>query len=128
MSWNIQYPSNCPPSGAKAVDFGPVYRFVQGANISIDDFEPEISRKANNFKSCSNKNRCKACGVSIYSNLNEAKTIQNIVPRFKNCLIAEGKIYRSEGEILKTPSKLANSHITWWVKTKMPHANFKVIP
>lgn len=123
MNWLQYYPPKCPPRRAQNKNLTPVYQFVRSTNISVNDFAPHISKDPVKYKGI-----CKACGTSVYSNLSEINRIKAITPCFRNMFIAEGSINKSDGKILKTPTKVCRYHITWWINTSSPHVSFKVIP
>ena len=116
INWPAYYPSDCPPNIAQPPNHT-VYRFVRSNPPSSIDF-------------CSNKERfprkdygeddCIACGLSVFTDVNEVKIAQQHIPGMKSKLIAKINLMNDDGLILPSHSSYCDSHHTWW---KSPNFN-----
>jgi len=121
MTWQHLYTSQCPPSDAINANITPVYRLVNGLNISKKDFEPHRVKFPHKMQY---QNLCIALGTSVYSDYSKILECQKVFPGFAKKKIAQGRIEQSDGKV----SYGKDSHITWWIERNDPHVNFVVLP
>ena len=115
MQWPEYFPENCPPTTATSPN-GKFYRF-----IAKDHDEPQSKdfvswRELNLEKPCpDNIPECQACGLSVYSDLEEIRRMKKVIPKLRKMKIAGGSLTESSGKIKNTPSRNSQNHNTWWV-------------
>jgi hypothetical protein len=107
--WGDHYPEACPPDNAKSKDIEPVYRLTLNYPPTDEDF---LSHKELR-KSYPPELECKACAISVFSNLNQIEKAKKKIVLFKNKgHIVKGKIAKETGVVSEPDHK---SHISWWV-------------
>jgi hypothetical protein len=105
--WPDYFPDCCPPETALASEYT-VYRLVKHNPPNDNDFIPyRISKDPTYWKN----RECEACGVSVFSLIEDANKLQ-LLPAYKKCLIAQGRITPESGKWSYTGK---HSHITWWI-------------
>jgi hypothetical protein len=124
MAWPDHFPDACPPADADAV--GTFYRFVlQDPPIADDFVSLWLKRDGNGIAT---EVKCKSCGLSLFTDLNDVEKARRKVPAFRPAKVAMGVLSTVEGKIKPTPSMIVKSHHTWWVpKGLAPEPLFKVI-
>lgn len=110
MAWPNHFPEDCPPIAAKDADGEEVYRLVDQNPPSDLDFISHRLRYPNREF----RDECKACGLSIFTKLEDSITLRKRLPALRDTLIAMGNLPNDAGKILPTPW-MGNSHHTWWV-------------
>lgn len=65
-----------------------------------------------------------AHGLSVYKNKADILTTRNKYKPLRGKKIAVGKITPADGVIKETGG---SSHVTWWLQTATPHANFSEV-
>jgi hypothetical protein len=111
MGWPKHFPSGCPNSDAASAS-GVVYRLVTNDPPTADDFLSYWTM----FPGTEwGERKCKACGLSVFSNRDDAiKLLQ--LPKFQNCRVAASSVLTdAHGVTNPTPNHLSPSHVTWWV-------------
>jgi hypothetical protein len=68
---------------------------------------------------------CRACGLSVYRDLNDAKNARARYKPLRDKKIARGHITESDGVVMQTSTPA--SHYTWWMKTATPEACFSEV-
>jgi hypothetical protein len=113
MAWPDFFPENCPPSDAVSPNFT-VYRFIRAAPPVESDFNSYIE----DGKEVSLLKKCQACGVSVYTELQDAIEMQGQVSGLRKKRIASAFLNSNHGKIRNTPSLVypncGHSHHTWW--------------
>jgi hypothetical protein len=123
MDWPNHFPENCPPNAAKDADGEEVYRLVDQNPPSDPDF---ISHRLR-YPKREFFDECKACGLSIFTNIEDSIKLRKRLPALRDTSIALGKLPSEAGKILPTPYS-GNSHYTWWIPNGVKVAGyFKVI-
>lgn len=115
--WPGHFPASCPPPQAHVAEFE-AFRLVSTAPPSGDDFVAH-SVAGLPFPA---EELCRACGLSVYRDLNDAKRARARYKPLKNKLIARGFIKGTDGVVMQTSTP--PSHYTWWVATAVPAACF----
>ena len=124
MQWSDHFPTNCPPKDAKPAS-GDVFRLVKKNLITNKDFITLAQRKSDEDYG---KDQCKACGVSVYRDINDARKMRKRVRPMRKKKIAKGTLRPNLGYILDTPSFHEKTHITWWVPVGVkPQSIFSVV-
>ena len=131
MSYSDYLPCNCPPENSNNAS-GKVYRFINSynENPALDDFlsqrelDPDPDEKYSDLFV-----ECKACGLSVFTSLDDVLKKARRIPNLKSKKISEGVLNERLGKILNTPSRRSgNSHHTWWItKDSKPWKEFKLI-
>ena len=120
--WHEKLPENCPPEEAESPD-GFYYRLVKNKEPISEDFVSLVEEGVSSGKDC------KAFGVSLMGNLEDAKKLTK-QPRWKKLpivRIAKIKLNGKSGVILDSPSRGSKSHKEWWrYKEYMPN-NIEII-
>ena len=114
MQYPDYFPDECPPKDAQPAA-GDVYRVVKQNPPNSKDFIPLRAKKSGDFE-----DECKACGLSVFKNFEDAVDMKNRERGMKNRLIAKGTLGPHLGKIKHTPSSqpYGKSHHTWWVPTE----------
>lgn len=99
-------PENCPPRDATANDLEPAYRIIENETVGEIDFKNHIERNLFYRKG----QECVAIALSFYTTEEAAKDLRDNVKRFKNKLIAKGKITSDCGI-----HSIQHHHINLWV-------------
>ena len=112
MQYPDYFPDDCPPEDAQPAT-GDVYRVVKQNPPNSRDFIPFREKQSRDF----GKDECKACGLSVFINFEDAVDMKNRRGGMKNRLIAKGTLNPDLGKIKHTPSNepYGESHHTWWV-------------
>lgn len=115
MTYPKYFPVNCPP--LKSSDaLGEFYRFIKKVHERPYPKDFISWRQESPEKECpASLTECQACGVSIHSSLDDAKSLALRIPRFRNMKIAKGVLSGRLGRIEHTPSRHEKSHHTWWI-------------
>ncbi|MGA9379022.1 MAG: hypothetical protein WBV73_09660 [Phormidium sp.] len=124
--WPEHFPSDCPPENAKNA-FGEVYRLINHDSPSPDDFRSW--REENRNKQCpEGMTECQVCGISVFTDKADADRVIKRIPRFRRAKPALGQLTAELGVILHTPSRLSQSHHTWWIPVGAePWTVFKIV-
>lgn len=121
--WPEYFPEKCPPENSRS-EAHEVYRLVNGSTAVANDFLPTVVEAPH--RPFPADMRCMACGVSVFGDVADAIKTRAKFKALKFKHIAKGTITPSDGVILETG---APTHMTWWLKTPTPHANFsEVLP
>jgi hypothetical protein len=113
MDWATYFPAHCPPSTATTGIFT-VYRFLDDHQILPSDFLT-VREKALERRFPDEEKECRACSLSVFTDLEEVLRLQRRVPRWRRT-IAIGKLDETSGKLKHTPSpQTNNSHHSWWV-------------
>lgn len=116
MNFPDYFPENCPLIPSRCEELI-VYRAVDNkTNIEVKDFEPLILDKKKKLNLSSSSSKCRACGLSVYTNIEELQNNIEIVPSLFNKEIIPVQITKDSGRVLETPPIKSpdSSHITWW--------------
>ena len=110
LIWPNYYPEHCPPKEASALD-STVFRLCKNNPPSNNDFIPYvILYPERNFIG----QECQSCGVSVYNDIEDIKSLRKIHKGLRKQYICSGQITQKTGLALATPVK-GNSHTTWWI-------------
>lgn len=110
MHWPTFFPEDCPPVSAKDLEAAEVYRLADKNPPSDGDFIPHRIK----FPQKEFADECKACGLSIFTKIEDIIKLQKRTPALRNKFIASGNLLPNMGKIMHTP-KGGNSHHTWWI-------------
>jgi len=111
MDWPEHFPEYCPPEDADDTDHT-VYRFVNSNPPREDDLKSHRERfEAYDF----GDKECLACGLSVYTEVNDIINAQKRVPGMAKKLIAKFELQNGDGKIKHTSTNFRDSHHTWWV-------------
>ena len=120
VDWPLHFPDSCPPAEAQPDDLE-AFRLVANSPPAKEDFVSHIVGK----KRFPDAEHCRACGLSVYRDLSDAKAARMRFKPLKGMMIARGNITVNDGVVLQTSTPA--SHYTWWMKTATPEAFFSVI-
>lgn len=110
MNLSDYFPPNCPPADAQETNRR-VYRFVRTNPPTSSDFKSHKELfPTRNF----GDEECKACGLSVYTNLDDARLAQRNIPGMAKRLLAQCDLEIQDGRIKATPAFSGESHHTWW--------------
>lgn len=117
-AWPSYFPVECPPADARKDDVW-VYRLVSNLPPSLNDFLPaKIEQPERQFKP---NEICAACGVSVFRDVQDLIKKRSRYKPLRAKRIVFGQISKLDGLVLET---FDHSHMTWWLQTATPHANF----
>lgn len=118
-TWPSHFPLQCPPSNARQ-DEVEVFRLVESDPPSASDFLSNIDEQPQ--RKFPPNLLCNACGVSVYQKYADVAATRRKYPAaLGHKKVAIGTISRTDGVVLET---FTPSHMTWWVQTSTPHAEF----
>ncbi len=114
MNWPDYFPENCPPKTAEEAAIQ-VYRLVNNDPPNEDDFMSWREQHPNDI--CpKGVSECQACGISVFTSLEDVNRARQKVKRLRNKKIAVANLTPNLGRILNTPSRnTGQSHCTWWL-------------
>lgn len=119
MNWPDYFPPNCPPVDTQETNRR-VYRFVRtDIPTSVDFKSYKELFPTRNFE----EEECKACGLSVYTNLDDAKSAQRNIPGMAKRLLAQCDLTIQDGRIKATPAFNGESHHTWWKPPRLAIEN-----
>lgn len=104
------YPESCPPDDALPAR-GKVYRLVCAEGPQADDFVPLWQCRPNHKY----PDMCKACGLSVHRSREDAERLRSVYPTMRDKTIACGTLTPEMGVTKHTPSRISDSHTSWWV-------------
>jgi hypothetical protein len=110
MEWPTYYPEDCPPASAMDIEAVELYRLVDHNPPADGDFIPHKLK----FPRKKYYNECKACGLSVFTKVEDIIKLRDEISALGNKLIAKGKLPPGMGKILHTP-RWGNSHHTLWI-------------
>jgi hypothetical protein len=113
MNWPDYFPEDCPPDFAEDANLE-AYRLVDQDPPSEDDFIPHKLL----YPDRRYPDECKACGLSVFTEINDFIELQRRVPALRGSLISVGNLTPEMGKILPTPYR-GNSHHSWWIPDGM---------
>jgi hypothetical protein len=124
---HLQIP-NCPPEDALPPTSIMVYYLVKNNPPDASDFLSLRERRPNEEKFSPDSEECKACGVSVFTELDGIELARKVSRALRKMKTAKGELTSDLGIIKKTPSKnTGNSHCTWWIfKNAKPYNVFTV--
>ncbi|MFY9227421.1 MAG: hypothetical protein WAQ98_32415 [Blastocatellia bacterium] len=122
MKWPSFFPTGCPTPETPLANES-VYRVIEGSIPTNEDF---ISFQEQNPQKCYHPRECDACGISVYTILEDVVKLQRRVPKFKNKRIAIGKLTPEMGMLKPTPGK-EPSHHSWWIPLGIQPLNIFVL-
>jgi hypothetical protein len=103
------FPPNCPPPEAVPTAQS-VFRLVKTNPPHDEDFRPNaVTQTTRTFR-----DRCKACGLSVFTTLEDILTLRKQIGAFKKWQVAKGDADREDGVALHTPTS-GNSHHSSWL-------------
>lgn len=105
-----QDPQPCPPDSAVSVT-GLYFRAVLSNPPAATDFASWFTLKPERWNP---HDRCKAAGLSMFSNLRDAQKLVKTLPQFKGKKLAALRIAPPNGVVQQTPSQTSRYHCTWW--------------
>ncbi len=124
MEWPNHFPEGCPPDDADDAH-GMVFRLVDGDDPTLDDFQSWYER---NPRRSWGDALCRACGLSVLRDLDDAKALRRRIPSLKTKRIAAADLQPTMGKVQQTSSKHASTHHTWWPPTTIePPSLFAVV-
>jgi hypothetical protein len=126
MQWSSYFPKDCPPRNALDVS-GVFYRIIKENIPQESDFYSW--REKNENKNCPTSiTECQACGLSVFTDRDDAEQTMRRIPRFKKSRLAMGSLEPGMGMIANTPSHTSKSHHTWWTSKDIESwTRFRVI-
>lgn len=108
MHWPEHFPQECPPDEAMPANCE-VYRLTDKQQPKEKDFRAYFVLKPEQEW----HNLCQACGLSVYTNIEDVLRLKRRVPGARPKWVAKGVLNDEEGVILNTPNK-ETSHHSWW--------------
>ena len=130
MKFAEHFPRQCPPVDSSDAS-GTVYRLICGDLPQKKDFESYwVTKPKCRQKWAKEGLDCKACGLSVYTDIKDLKKTQKIVPAVRKIQkIAKGILEPNMGKIKSTTGKPVTSHHTWWVPLSLedPSTFFEVV-
>jgi len=79
MDWPNHFPEDCPPNATKDADGEEVYRLVdQNPPSDLDFISHRLRYPKREFS-----DECKACGLSIFTNVEDSIKLRKKIARFK---------------------------------------------
>jgi hypothetical protein len=117
FTWPTDFPPDCPPADSEPTT-GVVYRIIEGAASSTQDFEPHAVRFPDRVYPC----LCQAAGLSVFRDREDVGKLQRRVKGLRDKCVAEWQLGPECGLIKATPSKMSPGHHTWWVPTEFDAA------
>lgn len=112
VHWPDYFPQDCPPQDSRPA-LGEVYRLINGALPNENDFKSY--RQRGRKISAAPFGECQACGLSVYTDVEDVSRLKNRIPSQRKKVIVVGMLHPGLGKILPTPSHNEKSHHTWWV-------------
>src|SRR3954452_12246733 len=110
MDWPSHYPANCPPASGSPAQ-GEVLRYIEGDEPGPRDFlSYKELRPTEDFR-----DECKSRGVSVYRDHADLESLARRIAAYRTKRIVIAALTPSAGITLPTPSRVASSHVTWWV-------------
>jgi hypothetical protein len=110
MDWPEHYPEKCPPKRSRSAE-GVVFRLMSGKRPTERDFRSyRLQYPTRNFGG----KLCIACGVSIYTDLEDVQRLRNRVPAARRKHVCGAELLPEYGKMLLTSSPDEHSHHTWW--------------
>lgn len=100
----------CPPDTAKSVS-AVYFRATEADRPTADDFIPWLAMKPKRWRP---QDECKAAGLSLYSDLPDARRMVKTLPLLKGKKLVAISIGPADGVVQPTPSKTSDYHCTWW--------------
>lgn len=117
------FPPFCPPEEATAVE-RQVYRLVTHDPPFREDFISTKQEQAH--KVFRGQKLCQACGVSVYSDIDDAIKTRAFFQHLQSKKVAVGVTVPEYGKSLETPG-YSDTHLTWWLYTDaQPQTAFQV--
>lgn len=114
MTWPDHFPENCPPIDASRVE-GQYFRLVTAdPPVEWDVMSHKERDPGKNWGS----GQCRACGLSIYGDEEEARKTRRRIPALRGTKVAIANVTPASGVVAPTPTRTAKSHCTWWVFEK----------
>lgn len=117
--WPEHFPPSCPPVEAKPDAFQ-AFRLVSSIPPTKEDF---FSHFIANLPFNPDE-LCRACGLSVYRELEAAKAARKRYKPLRSKMVAVGFIGLNDGVVMQTSSP---GHHTWWAKTTAPEASFNEV-
>ena len=106
-------PEGCPPEDASPPDLK-VYRFVKESPPQDWDFKSALERNPNKDYG---DNQCMRSGLSVFSDIEDAKEARKAIRGMKSKHVAKGTLSPMAGLVEHTPRPSSRSHHTWWKDT-----------
>ncbi|MFB2891891.1 hypothetical protein ACE1CI_02990 [Aerosakkonemataceae cyanobacterium BLCC-F50] len=107
------FPDNCPPRIAQPAS-GRVYYLVKNDPPTPEDFFAKRQKNPRRRFS-NNEQECRACGISVYTEIEDILNIRRIYPGLENLKVAVGDLIPNFGVIQHTSSTNSPSHHTLWL-------------
>jgi len=108
MEFKLDLPYQCPPQNTTPVNLAPVYRLIDGENISYSDLLSHVEVGLN-FPP---NQECQAHAVSLYQDIKSIEELQKKYKKLRSKKIYEGQITKKCGVV---DLYLNKSHINLWV-------------
>lgn len=105
--------SDCPPEDAEPA-FGIVYYLVFNNPPLQKDFRPLVGRNPGEWKKRSQASKCRANGLSVYKNMEDAIKTREKYQSLRNTKPVMCELLPEYGMIKSTPAVGRPSHHTWW--------------
>lgn len=126
MQFPDYFPDNCPPDTAQPAT-GTVYYLVKNDPPTPDDFLSK-RQKNPNLRFRPDEKECQACGISVYTEIEDLLNVRQRYPDMGNMKPAVGNLTPNLGVLQPTPSKKSPSHHTLWLAIDaQPWTVFQVI-
>ncbi|MBW4620602.1 MAG: hypothetical protein KME17_14765 [Cyanosarcina radialis HA8281-LM2] len=78
--WHDFFPEDCPPNTAQPAS-GTVYLFVKDDPPTPEDFRSK-RQKNPNLKFPNDEKECQACGISVFTQIDDLLSLQRRFPAF----------------------------------------------
>ena len=127
MCFPKYFPVQCPPADCSDT-LGTFYRIIGADKPAKRDFVPYWLLYPHKQRMWIKKGEaCRACGLSVFAAIGEARKLKQKIPSLREGKIALGTLKVGMGKVKATPRD--SSHHTWWVPNtiKDPSVFFKVV-
>lgn len=123
MRFRDEFPQDCPPPEASDIrEPIIVYRLTSKFPGTPRDFQSRWQRDPNPAQ-FPGARECRAKGVSVFSNLEDAQLV--LGRRSSGGYIVGIELREGMGVVLQTPSGAHDSHITWWPSIEIDYAEIR---
>jgi len=114
MKWPEYFPEDCPPEDAEATT-RTLFRFAD--KFPLGERDRKSKREINPDKEPfgDKELECKACGLSLFSDLEAMREMMKRVKGFRQSRIIRCHITENDGLLKETPGMQNKSHCTLWI-------------
>lgn len=113
VEWPEEFPHACPPGDATEPT-GRVIRLVRDDPPVPSDFQSVALEQPHRSWNSADE-ECRAHGLSVHRDPSDAEAVMRRFASMRNRRLAIADITDAGGLMKPTPSRLSQSHITWWL-------------